>query len=210
MFDQNKETLARAEVEAENLEREVATIQANLDREKKTIVSLQDTLKTGDFRLTGHVTDTADEVKAELANRLDHYDYTSDLLKQKQEILKAKQKIIQTAHEQLETLKDAEVDAAGQAGQHRSQVAVDRGHPVQERLQLRRQRLVPRQADVSELEERLDVMAHRPRSKGGTAIWTARRPTSILIATSSRKSTKSSVARLAPRRQGGRQEPLTN
>ena len=42
MFDQNKETLARAEVEVENLEREVATIQANLDREQKTIVSLRD------------------------------------------------------------------------------------------------------------------------------------------------------------------------
>ena len=31
MFDQNKETLARAEVEAENLESEVGTMQANLD-----------------------------------------------------------------------------------------------------------------------------------------------------------------------------------
>ena len=37
MFDQNKETLARAEVEAEHLEREIVTIQANLDNEKKTI-----------------------------------------------------------------------------------------------------------------------------------------------------------------------------
>ena len=70
-------------------------MQANLDREKKTILSLRDKLKTGDFRLTGHFADTADEIKAQLANRLDHYDYTSDILKQKQEILKAKQKIIE-------------------------------------------------------------------------------------------------------------------
>ena len=55
MFDQNKETLARAEVEAENLESEVGTMQANLEREKKTILALQQKLKTGDFRLTGHV-----------------------------------------------------------------------------------------------------------------------------------------------------------
>src|SRR5262249_11490418 len=99
MFDQNKETLARAEVEAENLESEVVTMQANLDREKHTILAMQQKLKAGDFRLTGHVVDTADDIKAQLASRLDHYDYTSDTLKQKQEILKAKQKIIQTAHE---------------------------------------------------------------------------------------------------------------
>ena len=35
MFDQNKETLARAEVEAEHLEREVVTIQANLDQREE-------------------------------------------------------------------------------------------------------------------------------------------------------------------------------
>ena len=55
------------------------TVQANLDGEKKTMLSMRDRLKTGDFRLAGHVADTADEVKAELAHRLDHYHYTSEL-----------------------------------------------------------------------------------------------------------------------------------
>src|SRR4029077_9054540 len=41
-FDQNKETLARAEVAAEHLELEIIEIQANLDREKSTILSLRD------------------------------------------------------------------------------------------------------------------------------------------------------------------------
>ena len=91
MFDQNKETLARAEVEAENLESEVGTMQANLDKAKQTILAMQHKLKTGDFRLTGHIVDTADSIKADLAERLDHYDYTVDTLKQKQEVLKAKQ-----------------------------------------------------------------------------------------------------------------------
>jgi len=57
MFDQNKETLARSEIEVENLEKEVTTIQANLDRAQKTIVSLRDSIKTGDIRLAGHVKD---------------------------------------------------------------------------------------------------------------------------------------------------------
>ena len=66
---------------------------------------MQHKLKTGDFRLTGHVIETADNIKAELAHRLDHYDYTSDTLKQKHEVLKAKRKIIQAAHEQLSNLR---------------------------------------------------------------------------------------------------------
>ena len=69
MFDQNKETLARAEIEVEHLEKEVGTIQANLDREQKTIVSLRDSIKTGEIRLAGHVKDTESRAKAELANR---------------------------------------------------------------------------------------------------------------------------------------------
>ena len=105
MFDQNKETLARAEVEAENLEGEVSTMQANLDQAKKTILAMQNKLKTGEFRLTGHIADTADNLKAELANRLDHYDYTFDTLKQKHEVLEAKRRIIKAAHEQLENLR---------------------------------------------------------------------------------------------------------
>ena len=93
------------EVGTEHLEREVVTIQANLDKEQKTIIALRDSLVTGDFRLTGHVSDTASDVKAELAHRKDHFDYTSDLLSQKQATLKAKKQIIQAAHEQLENLR---------------------------------------------------------------------------------------------------------
>ena len=171
MFDQNKETLARAEVEAENLESEVGTMQANLDKAKQTILAMQHKLKTGDFRLTGHVADTADDIKAELAQRLDHYDYTSDTLKQKQEILKAKRKIIQAAHEQLETLRAAEVDAPGQAGQHRGPAAGPRGDPDQERVQLRRQRPVPRQAD----DLRAGEAAQRDGAPGRDR-WALRRP----------------------------------
>src|SRR5262249_32794545 len=105
MFDQNKETLARAEIEVENLEKEVAMIQANLDRSQKTIVSLRDAIKTGEIRLAGHVKGSESDAKAELAHRLDHFRYTSDLLKQKNQVLAAKQKVIRGAKEQLDTLK---------------------------------------------------------------------------------------------------------
>jgi len=167
MFDQNKETLARAEVEAENLESEVGTMQANLEKSKHTILSMQHKLKTGDLRLTGHIVDTADSIKADLAERLDNYDYTVDTLKQKQEVLKAKQKIIRAAHEQLSNLRQqkntllaklANIEAklrVLEATQTKNEFNFDDGSTLSRAKQT-----------ISDLEKRLNVMAHRAEIDG--------------------------------------------
>ena len=47
------DAMPRAEVEAENLESEVGTMQANLDKSKHEILSMQHKLKTGDFQFNG-------------------------------------------------------------------------------------------------------------------------------------------------------------
>jgi chromosome segregation ATPase len=166
MFDQNKETLARAEVEAENLESEVGTMQANLEREKTTILALQQKLKTGDFRLTGHIIDTADDVKAQLANRLDHYDYTSDTLKQKQEILKAKQKIIQTAHEHLETLKQQKSTLLAKLANIEAKLRVLEAAQSKNDFNFDGSALSRAKQTISDLEKRLSVMEHRSQIDG--------------------------------------------
>jgi chromosome segregation ATPase len=166
MFDQNKETLARAEVEAENLESEVGTMQANLEREKTTILGLQQKLKTGDFRLTGHIIDTADDVKAQLANRLDHYDYTSDTLKQKQEILKAKQKIIQTAHEHLETLKQQKSTLLAKLANIEAKLRVLEAAQSKNDFNFDGSALARAKQTISDLEKRLSVMEHRSQIDG--------------------------------------------
>jgi predicted nucleic acid-binding Zn-ribbon protein len=168
MFDQNKETLARAEVEAENLEGEVSAMQANLNKEKQNILSMQHRLKTGDFRLTGgHVIDTADNIKADLAQRLDHYDYTSDTLKQKHEILKAKRKIIDAAHKQLSNLREqkstllaklANIEAklrVLEAAQTKNEFNFDDGSTLSRAKQT-----------IADLEKRLNVMSHRAEIDG--------------------------------------------
>jgi DNA repair exonuclease SbcCD ATPase subunit len=167
MFDQNKETLARAEVEAENLESEVGTMQANLEKAKQNILAMQQKLKTGDFRLTGHVNDTAENVRADLAQKLDHYDYTSDTLKQKQEILRAKHKIIKAAHDQLSNLKQqkstllaklANIEArlrVLEATQTKNEFNFDDGSTLSRAKQT-----------IADLEKRLSVMAHRAEIDG--------------------------------------------
>jgi len=161
MFDQNKETLARAEVDAENLESEVATMQVKLEKEKKTILAMQQKLKAGDFRLTGHVTDTADEVKAQLANRLDHYDYASDTLKQKREILKAKQKIIQTAHEHLDNLREQKGTLLAKLANIEARLKVLEATQSKNDFNFDGSALSRAKQTISELEKRLNVMAHR-------------------------------------------------
>ncbi len=104
-FEQNKETLARAEVAAEQLQKEIGEVQANLDQKKAKILSMADQLRKGDFRLTGHVNGTAEELKTRLANRWDEYRATESVLKEKNELLKSKKQMIDSAHNQLETLR---------------------------------------------------------------------------------------------------------
>jgi chromosome segregation ATPase len=166
MFDQNKETLARAEVEAENLEGEVATMQANLGKAKQAILAMQQKLKTGDFRLTGHITDTADNIKADLAQRLDHYDYTSDTLKQKQEILRAKRKIIQAAHEQLESLRTQKSTLLAKLANIEARLRVLETAETKNEFNFDGSALSRAKQTISELEKRLNVMAHRAEIDG--------------------------------------------
>ena len=166
MWDQNKETLARAEIEAENLEREIGTITANLDRAKQTILALQHSLKNGDFRLTGHSPDAAVEVKSELAHRLDHFDYTSDLLRQKQEVLKAKKKIIQAAHQQLENLRTQKTTLLARLANIEAKLQMIEATQSKNEFNFDGTALSRAKETISELENRLDVMARRAEIEG--------------------------------------------
>jgi chromosome segregation ATPase len=162
MFDQNKETLARAEVDAESLENEVGRMQASLETEKHTILAMQHKLKTGDFRLTGRVVDTADSIKADLADHLDHYDYTADTLKQKREVLDAKRKIIRAAHEQLSNLRQQKTTLLGKLSNIEAQLRVLEAKQTKNEFNFDDGSTLSRaKQTISDLEKRLKVMAHR-------------------------------------------------
>jgi len=166
MVEQNIETLARAEVEAEHLEREIVTVQGNLDGEKTAMLSMRDGLKTGDFRLAGHVADTADEVKVELAHRLDHYNYTSELLKEKQSTLKAKRKIIKAAHEQLENLKTQKSSLLAKLASIEAKLRMIEANEAKNDFHFDGSALANAKRTISELEEKLDVLARKSEMEG--------------------------------------------
>jgi chromosome segregation ATPase len=166
MFDQNKETLARSEIEVEHLEKEVAAIQANLDRAQKTIVSLRDSIKTGEIRLTGHVKESESRARAELANRLDHFRYTSDLLKQKSEVLETKRKTIQAAHEQLANLQEQKATLLAKLAKIEARLQMIEATASKNDFHFDNSALSQAKKTVSDLEERLDVMARRAEIEG--------------------------------------------
>jgi len=166
MIEKNIETLARAEVEAEHLEREIITVQANLDNEKKTMVAMRDRLETGDFRLTGHVADTKDEVRADLAQRLNHYKFTTDLLKTKSAELKAKQKIIKAAHEQLENLKSQKVQLLTKLANIEAQLRLIEATNAKNEFHFDGSALANAKQTVAELEEKLEILAKRAQMEG--------------------------------------------
>jgi chromosome segregation ATPase len=160
-FDQNKEVLARAEVAAERLQKEIGEVQASLDHQRATIVALRDQVKRGDYRLTGHVLGTADEAKARLAHRLDQYKGDESVLKEKQELLKAKQQMIESAHNQLETLKTQKQKLLTQLANIEAKLSLLEASQSKSEFNFDSSALARAKEAVANLEERLDVMAHR-------------------------------------------------
>ena len=100
-IDNNKEELARAEVDVEHLQREISTVRANLEAEKKHMVALREGLSTGNLKLAGNFSYTAGEVRAELAGRLDHYRNVTRILEEKETTLHARQKAVTAARQKL-------------------------------------------------------------------------------------------------------------
>jgi chromosome segregation ATPase len=160
-FDQNKETLARAEVAAERLQKEIGEVQASLGQQKAVILGLAEQVRKGDFRLTGHVNGTADEVKARLAHRIDQFKANESLLKEKQELLKSKRQMIEAAHSQLETLKAQKQALLTRLAQIEARLALIEASQSQNEFNFDSSALARAKEAVSSLEERLDVMQHK-------------------------------------------------
>ncbi len=102
----NIEKLARAEIEVEDLDREIGAFRTNMETEKTAIVTLRKSLDTGEYRLAGHsrVAYTEDEVKADLGRRFDAYNNARKILEAKETTLKAKQSETIAFRKQLEAM----------------------------------------------------------------------------------------------------------
>jgi chromosome segregation ATPase len=160
-FNQNKETLARAEVAAERLKKEIGEVTVSLAEQKGKITALLEQVKKGDYRLTGHVTGTADQVKARLTHRWDQYRATESVLKEKQELLKAKEEMIESAHSQLETLRAQKQSLLTKLAHIEAKLSVIEASQAKSEFNFDSSALARAKEAVANLEEKLDIMAHK-------------------------------------------------
>jgi chromosome segregation ATPase len=162
----NIENLARAQVEVEALDREIVAIRANLNSEKKVLTALRGSLESGDFKLAGNVTYTADEVKTELKHRLDQYHRVGSELKDKEETLKSKQKTVIAARQQLQQLATAKQALATKLAGIEARLKMIQTTKESNEFNFDDSALARAKASVADLERRLDVMARTAEMEG--------------------------------------------
>ena len=164
----NIEALARAEVDVEHLDREIIAVRSNLASEKKALLALRESLETGDFRLAGHghINYTADEVKAELARRLDHYRRVNDILAEKEATLKARQNTVVAARKQLVEMAAAKKALLTKLEGIEARLKMIEATRATNEFDFDDSALARAKKSVSDLEKRLDVLARKAEMEG--------------------------------------------
>lgn len=168
----NVENLARAIVDVEHLDREVLATRTNVDKEKQVLTSLRSHLNAGDTYLAGSVSYTADEIKAELKQRFDHYKELAQVLKDKEETLKAKQKSVAAARKQLAQMKASRETLMTKLAGIEARLRMIQTTQDSNEFNFDDSTLSRAKASVSDLEKRLDVMTRTAELEGkyaGTA-----------------------------------------
>jgi len=164
----NIEVLARAEVDVEYLNREIATTQANLASEKKAMLALRESLETGDFRLAGHgrVRYTEDEVKGDLARRLDRYRNVNKILEEKEATLKAREKSVIAARKLLMEMAAQKQTLLTKLEKIEAHLKMIEATKATNEFDFDDSALARAKQSVSELEKRLEVLDRKAEMEG--------------------------------------------
>lgn len=162
----NIETIARAEVEIETLEQEIATTQANLDREGKALIALKQHLSTGDLRLTRGTAYSEDEIKGDLARRLDHYRTVKGILIDKRAMLETRQKALVAAREQNAKMREAKRDLMTKIEGIETRLRQIEATRAANEFTFDDSALARAKQTVAELNKRVEVMARVAEQEG--------------------------------------------
>lgn len=103
----NIEDIVRADYEIESLEREIQLTTTNLESEALACKSLRKHLDGGELRLTSGTVASPEQIKAELARRMDHYNTVKAILADKEKTLELRRQALAAAREQNVKMKDA-------------------------------------------------------------------------------------------------------
>jgi len=163
----NIEVLARAEVDVEHLEREIAAMQDNLAVEKRKLLAQRERLEKGEFRLTGRGSAEAEEeARGDLARRLDHYRNTGQNLKAREATLKARQKAVLGARQQLTNMAAQKKALETKLDGIEARLKMIEATRATNEFNFDDSSLARAKQSVAELEKRLDVMARVAEQEG--------------------------------------------
>jgi chromosome segregation ATPase len=162
----NREELARAEVDVEQLEREVATVKANLAKEKATMVALRE--RVSDVKLAGSGRNgyTAEEIKAELASRIDHYRNVNKILENKESTLKARRQAVVAARQKLTEMAHQKKALATKVETIQARLQAIEATQDKNEFNFDDSALARAKQTVSDLEKRLEVKARVAEMEG--------------------------------------------
>jgi len=162
----NREILARAEVDVEHLDREVATIKANLEKEKAQMVALRENL-SGEVKLAGgRLRYTKEEVTSELARRLDHYRNVNKILHDKESTLKARQQAVTSAREKLAEMAHQKRALATKVEEIQARLQAIEATQQRNEFNFDDSALARAKQTVNDLEKRLEVKARVAEMEG--------------------------------------------
>lgn len=101
----NKHLIVKEEVALEQLSTRMATLETKQNRDKEGLLKLQAAVKTGDpvITLVGHQY-TSEQVKRDMANRLDRYKTNDETLFNLRRVLTARQNSLAAARAELEQM----------------------------------------------------------------------------------------------------------
>lgn len=162
----NREELARGEVDVEHLKSEIDTVKGNLASEKQAMITLRESLSSGDMKLAGHVSYTAIEVKTELANRLDHYRNVSKILDEKETTLKARDKAVIGARQKLTEMANQKRALATKLESIQARLQAIEATQEKNEFTFDDSALARAKQTVSDLERRLEVKARVAEMEG--------------------------------------------
>lgn len=165
---ENREILARAEVDVEDLQKQISQTEKNLAAEKQAMVALRDKLATGDLKLAknSNIRLTENEVKSDLAYKLDRYKLGQRLLEEKQVTLKAKQKAVESARAKLSDMANQKRMLAVKLEQIQAQLQAIEATQDKNEFTFDDTALSRAKETVNELEKRLAVKARVAEMEG--------------------------------------------
>jgi chromosome segregation ATPase len=158
--------VANARVDIALLEREIAATRTNLQSERTAMESIRKSLDSGDYRLAGPIRYTEEEIKVDLARRLDSYRSCDRLLKDKEATLKAKQKTLGAAEQQLKQMATAKKALLTKVEGIEARLRMIETTQSGRDYHFDDSALARAKQSVSDLEKRLDVLALQAEMEG--------------------------------------------